>query len=148
MEVILLQKMGSHPLGTILNVARGYAMNYLIPAGFAARATEQNKVDFEARRAEWEQKAQAALEAAQARASALVSKTVVIQAKASEEGKLYGSVGTRELSEAISQTGVAVSKSEIRLPHGALRVTGEHQVELNLHSDVSIVLTVQVNPEK
>ena len=145
MEVILLQKVANlGALGTKVNVKPGYGRNFLIPQGKAVPATKTNLEAFEARRAELERQAAEVLAAAQARAEQLAALNVVIAAKSGDEGKLFGSVGTRDIAEAITAAGVAVDKLEVRLPNGALRNTGEYKVTLHLHSDVNteVALTV------
>ena len=145
MEVILLEKVANlGALGSKVNVKAGYGRNFLIPQGKAVPATKTNLEAFEARRAELERQAAEVLAAAQARAEQLAALNVVIAAKSGDEGKLFGSVGTRDIAEAITAAGVAVDKLEVRLPNGALRNTGEYKVTLHLHSDVNteVALTV------
>lgn len=149
MEVILLEKI--HKVGNLgdkVKVRAGYGRNFLIPQGKAARATEDNLAKFEAKRAELEEKALAVLKAAQERAETLTALTVVIPAVASEEGKLFGSIGTRDIAAAITKAGVAVQKSEIRLPEGSLRYAGEYEIDIYLHSDVIHTLKISIVPEQ
>jgi large subunit ribosomal protein L9 len=145
MEVILLEKVANlGALGTKVNVKPGYGRNFLIPQGKAVPATKANLEAFEARRADLERQEAEILAAAQARAEQLATLAVVIAAKSGDEGKLFGSVGTRDIAEAVTAAGVAVSKLEVRLPNGALRNTGEYKIALQLHSDVmaEVALTV------
>ncbi|MCX8049146.1 MAG: 50S ribosomal protein L9 [Methylohalobius sp.] len=148
MEVILLEKVANlGDLGTRVNVKPGYARNYLIPQGKAVRATPERIAEFEQRRAELEKKAQEALAAAQARAAKLAELEVVITQRAGPEGKLYGSVGTQNIAEAITTCGVPVTRQEVRLPQGPLRQIGEHEVALQLHPDVIAKVKLVIRPE-
>lgn len=148
MEVILLEKIKNlGALGAKVNVKPGYGRNFLIPQGKAVPATEKNVAEFDARRAELEAKANAALAEAQARAERVGALAVVIAAKAGDEGKLFGSVGTRDIAEAITKLGEAVDKSEVRLPNGVLRTTGDFDIDLQLHSEVSATVKVTVVAE-
>lgn len=145
MEVILLEKIKNlGALGTKVKVKPGYGRNFLIPQGKAVPATERNVADFEARRAELERQANELHAAAEARQAAIQELTVVVSAKAGDEGKLFGSVGTRDIADAITKAGQAVDKSEVRLPNGALRSTGDYEITLQLHSDVFAVAKVTV----
>ena len=150
MEVILLEsinKLGG--LGDKVNVKAGYGRNYLIPKGKAVPATATNSAEFEARRAELEAAAATALTASQGRADAINGLgAITIGANAGEEGKLFGSVGTRDIAEAVSAAGVAIDKSEVRLPLGALRELGEYEVAIQVHGDVMAQVDVSVVPEK
>ena len=148
MEVILLEKvenLGS--LGDRVNVKPGYGRNFLIPSGKATPATEEHIKAFEARRAELEKAASAALSEAEARRDMLSDMTVTIAAKAGEEGKLFGSVGTADIAAAIVAAGVEVERSEVRLPEGAFRQLGEYTIQLHLHTDVDTELTLVIDPE-
>lgn len=149
MEVILLENVGSlGSLGDKVAVKAGYGRNFLIPQGKAVPATEENVAVFEARRAELEAAAAATLEAAQKRASAIEAlERIEIAATAGDEGKLFGSVGTRDIAESMTQAGVEVDKSEVRLPEGVIRETGEYQVMLQVHGEVTATITVVVVPE-
>ncbi len=149
MEVILLENVGSlGTLGDTVTVKPGYGRNFLIPQGKAVPATEENVAKFEARRAELEAAAAAALSAAEARAQSIEGLAKVsIAATAGEEGKLFGSVGTRDIADAITAGGVEVDKSEVRLPDGVIRELGEYQVVIQLHGDVSTSITVDVVAE-
>lgn len=148
MEVILLEKVGKlGGLGDTANVKAGFARNYLLPQGKAVAATAANVAKFEERRAELEAAAAQALADAQARAEALNGKTVTIVSKAGDEGKLFGSIGTRDIADAITEAGDAVQKSEVSLPEGALRNIGEYEVALQLHTDVTATVTIAVVAE-
>jgi large subunit ribosomal protein L9 len=145
MEVILLEKVANlGALGSKVSVKAGYGRNFLIPQGKAVPATQSNLDAFEARRADLERQEAEILATAQARAEQLATLAVVIAAKSGDEGKLFGSVGTRDIADAITTAGIAVTKTEVRLPNGALRNTGEYKVALQLHSDVmaEVALTV------
>jgi large subunit ribosomal protein L9 len=146
MQVILLDKIGNlGGLGDTVNVKSGYARNFLIPQGKAVMATKGNVEMFEARRAELEAKVAEQLVAAEARAEKVNAlEAVVIASKAGDEGKLFGSIGTRDIAEAITAAGVEVVKSEVRLPEGALRTTGEFEISIQLHSEVFATAKVQV----
>ncbi len=145
MEIILLQKVDNvGGIGDLVRVKSGYARNYLIPQGKATLATPENKAKFELRRAELEAKAAAELGAAQARAKKLEGLVLKIEMQAGAEGKLFGSVGTVDISEAIAKHGVEVERSEIRLPDGPLRSVGDHQVVLHLHTDVDVEIKIVV----
>lgn len=148
MEVILLEnvtKLGN--LGDKVSVKPGFGRNYLIPYGKAVAATEKNLADFEARRAELEKAQAESKAAADARAQALEGKEITITAKAGDEGKLFGSVGTREIAEVVSAEGTEVVKSEVRMPEGAIRQVGEYDIDLHLHSDVNVTVKVIIQPE-
>ena len=149
MEVILLENVGNlGALGDKVDVKPGYGRNFLIPQGKAVPATEENVAKFETRRAELEAAAAAAIEAAQKRAEAITALArVEIAATAGEEGKLFGSVGTRDIADALTGAGVEVDKSEIRLPEGAIRELGELEIMVQLHGDVSSTIAVAVVPE-
>ncbi|MCG9544494.1 MULTISPECIES: 50S ribosomal protein L9 [Vibrio] len=138
MQVILLDKIGNlGGLGDQVNVKSGYARNFLIPQGKAVMATKDNVAMFETRRAELEAKVAEQLAAAEARAESVNTlEGVSIASKAGDEGKLFGSIGTRDIADAITAAGVAVAKSEVRLPEGALRNIGEFEVSIQLHSEV------------
>lgn len=137
MEVILLDKVGKlGAIGDKVTVKSGYGRNYLLPQGKAVAATAKNVAEFEARRAELEANAAGKLSEAQARASKLAELTVTIAANAGDEGRLFGSVGTRDIADAVSKAGVAINKSEVRLPQGALREIGQYDIDVQLHSEV------------
>jgi large subunit ribosomal protein L9 len=149
MEVILLENIGNlGGLGDQVSVKAGYGRNYLIPQGKAVPATEANVAEFEARRAELERAAAEALTAAQARAEALAALDVItIAANAGEEGKLFGSIGTRDIADAVTAAGCEIDKSEVRLPEGALRETGEYSIAIQVHPEVMTDITLAVVPE-
>jgi len=148
MELILLQKVVNlGNLGDKVNVKPGYGRNFLVPQGKAVPATEANLAAFEARRAEYEAKAKDALEGAEGRKAKLEGTSVTIYANASTEGKLYGSVGPREIADALTKAGTPVEKSEVVLGEGAFRHVGEYEALLHLHADVEIPVKVVIEPE-
>ncbi len=149
MQVILLDKIGNlGSLGDTVNVKSGYARNFLIPQGKAVMATKANVAMFESRRAELEAKVAEQLAAAQTRADQVIPLPAVdMPSKAGDEGKLFGSIGTRDIADAITAAGVKVSKSEVRLPEGALRNVGAYEVSVQLHSEVFATAKVQVVAE-
>jgi len=148
MELILLEKVQNlGNLGDRVKVKPGFGRNFLVPQGKAAPATEKNIALFEARRAELEKAAQDRLLIAQGRGGTLNGVVITLNANASEEGKLFGSIGPREIAEALGQLGHEVSKSEVIMGEGPIRQTGEFRVTLNLHADIETAITVVVNPE-
>jgi large subunit ribosomal protein L9 len=148
MEVILLEKIENlGVMGDKVNVKPGYGRNYLIPKGKAAPATEANIAAFEARRADLEKAAAETLATAEARRDRLVDMNITITAKAGDEGKLFGSIGTADIADAINATGVTVERHEVRLPTGAFRQVGEYDVELHLHSDVNTTIKLTIAAE-
>lgn len=149
MEVILLERVRNlGTLGEKVKVRPGYGRNYLVPQGKAVYATKANIEKVEKRRAEFEKLEAEHLKAAQTKAQALADlKVVTITAKAGEEGKLFGSVGTRDIAEAITAAGVEIHKADVHLPTGLLRHTGEYDIELELHSDVDAVIKINIVPE-
>jgi len=148
MDVILLEKVANlGSLGDKVKVKAGYGRNFLLPYGKAVAATADNLKAFEERRAELEKAAAEKLAAAQARGEALEGASVTITSKAGEEGKLFGSIGVRDIADAITATGTDVEKSEVRLPEGPLRVVGEYEIELQLHSDVEVSVKLAVVAE-
>jgi large subunit ribosomal protein L9 len=148
MEVILLEKIRNlGDLGQKVNVKRGFGRNFLVPEGKAVVANEANLAQFGARRAELEKKAADLLKTAQKRAESLAALILNLPARVGDEGKLYGSIGTREIAEAITSSGIEVQKSEVRLPEGAIRYTGEYDISLQLHSDVVANIKINVVPE-
>ncbi len=149
MQLILLQKVTNlGNLGDKVEVKPGYGRNYLVPQGKAVPATAANLAEFEAKRAEYEAKAQATLDAASARQAKLADASVTVAANASTEGKLFGSVGPREIAEALTkQLGVEVNKSEVVMGEGPLRHTGEFEVLVHLHADIDTTVKVVVVPE-
>ncbi len=148
MEVILLEKVGNlGGVGSKVNVKPGFGRNYLLPQGKAISATEQNLKEFEVRRAELEKAAANKIESAQIRARELEELTVTITAKSGDEGKLFGSVGARDIADAITAAGVAVEKAEVKLPQGTLREVGEYEIDLQLHVDVTQTVALVIEAE-
>jgi large subunit ribosomal protein L9 len=148
MEVILLEKIENlGVMGDKVNVKPGYGRNYLIPKGKASPATEANIAAFEARRAELEKAAAETLAAAEARRDQLAGMNITITAKAGDEGKLFGSIGTADIADAINAAGLAVERHEVRLPEGAFRQVGEYDVELHLHTDVNTTIKLTIAAE-
>ena len=148
MEVILLEKIANlGTLGDRVTIKSGYGRNYLVPQGKAVAATAKKIVEFEARRAELEKAAAEKLNAAQKLGNELSKLEVVITHKAGDEGRLFGSVGTLNIAEAITTAGIAVEKHQIRLPHGTIRHIGDYSIDINLHSDVIITLSIKVAAE-
>lgn len=148
MELILLekvQKLGD--LGDKVNVKPGYGRNYLVPTGMAAPATKRNLAEFEARREELEKTAMQKLSTAEERVGALEGFEIDFTANASEEGKLYGSIGPREIAEEITARGIQLSKAEVIMGEGPIRYTGDHVVLLHLHADVEAEIKVTINAE-
>ncbi len=145
MEVILLEKMGrTGSVGDKINVRAGYARNFLFPYGKAIPATKENLANFEARKAELLKAAADKHSLALARAEKLSGLVVTISANAGDEGKLFGSVGTRDIAEAITAVGHQLGKSEVLLPFGALRETGEFDINLSLGSDVTTTIKLAI----
>jgi large subunit ribosomal protein L9 len=145
MEIILLEKIDNvGAIGDRVKVKSGYARNFLIPQGKATLATASNIEKFEKIRADLEKKAGAELGAAQARAAKLTGQVLYLKSAAGTEGKLFGSIGTIDIAEACESLGVSVERSEVRMPDGPLRMLGEHQVELHLHTDVNVSITVLI----
>lgn len=148
MDVILLQRIKNlGALGDKVSVKSGYGRNFLIPQGKAVSATEANSAAFEARRAELERQEAALLTSAQQRAEQLGEVNVVITAKAGDEGKLFGSIGTRDIADALTASGLEVDRTEVRLPNGALRNTGEYNIAVQLHHDVTAEVLVTIIAE-
>jgi large subunit ribosomal protein L9 len=149
MEVILLQKVENlGGLGDKVKVRAGYGRNFLIPQGKAKPATAKNIEEFEKRRAELEKHAAEMMLGAEKRKAELDGKTVTITAKAGSEGKLFGSVGTVDIADALTAAGLKVERKEVRMPQGPIRNAGEHKVEIHLHSDVNVAVTVVVVAEE
>lgn len=145
MQVILLDKVANlGKIGDVVNVKPGYGRNFLVPYKKAVYATQRNIADFESRRAELEKAAEQKMLDAKQRAERIQQLTIKIVAKASDEGKLFGSIANRDIAKAITAMGVAVEKAEVSLPMGPIRMTGEHTVHLLLHSDVHIEVAVLV----
>ena len=149
MEVILLEKirnLGS--LGEKVNVKSGFGRNFLIPQGKAVFATEKNLQAFEARRADLEKKEKQSLAQAEQRAAKLNDITIEISAMASDEGKLYGSIGPNEIHDALKAKSHEVNKREIVMPEGPIHSVGDYIVEIHVHSDVIANLQIQVISSK
>ncbi len=146
MQVILLDKIAKlGNLGDTVNVKAGYARNFLLPKGKAVLATKANVETFEARRAELEAKIAGVLATAQAKADSINAlEAIEVAVKAGDEGKLFGSIGTRDIADAITAAGVEVAKSEVRLPEGALRTTGEFEISIQVHSEVFATVNLNV----
>lgn len=149
MQVILLEKIENlGVLGDTVTVKSGYARNYLLPQGKAKIASEENLKEFEARRAELEKEAAEALASAEARAEKLQDFGLTIEANAGSEGKLFGSIGTVDIVEAMTKQGHDIVKKEIRLPEGNIREVGEYDITLHLHTDVDVQIKLTVVPEE
>jgi len=150
MEVILLENienLGS--LGDKVTVKPGFARNYLLPSGKAKPATPENLAEFEQRRAELEKAMAEAKARAEERKQAIEALgQVEITAKVGSEGKLFGSIGTADIADAITAAGTAIEKREVRLPEGALRVTGEHEIDLHLHTGVDAKILIVIVGEE
>ena len=145
MQVILLEKVGKlGELGDVVKVKQGYARNFLIPTKLARRATEAAIKEFEGRRAELEKAAAAKLVAAQALGEQIAGKTVRVAQKAGVDGRLFGSVTNADIAEALSKMGLAVAKSQVRMPGGPIKNVGEHSVSVAPHTDVVVDVTVLV----
>ncbi len=148
MEVILLEKIQNlGALGDKVTVRPGFGRNYLVPQGKAVSATKENLEEFEKRRVELEKTEAETLAEAQKRAETLKGVQVTITRKAGDEGRLFGSVGTGDITEAVAAAGVEIRKHEIRLPDGVLRRTGEYDIDVHLHSDVNASIKVDVVAE-
>lgn len=148
MQIILLEKVGNlGNLGDIVKVKDGYGRNFLIPQGKAKRATEANKAEIAARRAELEKQQAAILAAAQARGEKLASYVVTIAQKAGVDGRLFGSVTNGDIAESLVAQGFEVTKALVRLPNGPLKTIGDHAVTIALHHDVVVDITVTVIAE-
>lgn len=148
MQIILLQRIVNlGKLGETVDVKPGYGRNFLIPHGKALPATAANIEKFEARRAELEAEEATELNAAQERADALTDVNVIMRAKSGDEGKLFGSIGTRDIAEALTSSGLEVDRAEIKLPEGALRQIGEYNVDIQLHHDVIATILVTILSE-
>ncbi len=145
MQVILLEKLANlGQLGDVVKVKDGYGRNFLIPQKKAKRATEANLAEFQAKRVELEKAQAEILVASQARAEKINGITVQIAQKAGVDGRLFGSVTTADISEALKGQGFEVAKSEVRLPNGPLKQVGDSSVDLSLHTDVTATITVSV----
>jgi large subunit ribosomal protein L9 len=149
MEVILLQKIANlGDIGDRVKVKPGFGRNYLLPGGKATLATPENIAKFETRRAELEARAATDLTTAKTRAAALEGFKLSITAKAGNEGKLYGSIGTADIAEACQKAGHTIERAEVRLPGGPIRAVGEHVIALHLHSDVDVQVPLTVIAEE
>ncbi|MEL1264586.1 50S ribosomal protein L9 [Pseudoxanthomonas putridarboris] len=148
MELILLQKVTNlGVLGDKVNVKPGYGRNYLVPQGKAVPATAANVAEFEAKRAEYEAKAKAQHDDAEGRAAKLEGASITVKANASTEGKLFGSVGPRDIADAFTAAGLPLEKSEVIMGEGALRNLGEYDIVVKLHADVQATVKVIVESE-
>ena len=150
MQVILLDKVENlGNLGDLVTVKPGYGRNYLIPGGKAVPATEENRKQFEERRAELERAAAESLAAARERATRLEGIEILIARKVGEAGKLFGSVGAADIADAINEKGIEVERQEVRMPEeGTLREVGSVAVSLHLHPEVDVEVTVEIVPEE
>jgi len=148
MEIILLEKIENlGEMGDKVTVKPGFGRNYLVPQGKAKAATAENIAEFEARRAELEKAAAEALSAAEARREQLEGKVINIAAMAGDEGKLFGSIGTSDITDAVKAAGVEIERHEVRLPEGAFRQVGEYDVALHLHTDVNTTIKLVITAE-
>ncbi|PNP98052.1 50S ribosomal protein L9 [Moraxella sp. RCAD0137] len=148
MQVILLQRVVNlGKLGETVDVKAGYGRNYLIPQGKALPATEANIAKFEARRAELEALEAEELAAANKRAEALTDVNVIMRAKSGDEGKLFGSIGARDIADALTKSGLEVDRAEVKMPEGAFRQVGEYKVTIQLHHDISADILVTILSE-
>ncbi|NOX09156.1 MAG: 50S ribosomal protein L9 [Gammaproteobacteria bacterium] len=150
MEVILLEKIENlGGLGDQVNVKAGFGRNYLLPQGKAMPATTANIAHFEARRAELEKAAAELLQAAEKRAATITELAgITITAKAGDEGKLFGSIGTSDIAAAITTVGVELARTEVRLSDGAFRALGEYDVVVHLHTDVDVTIKLVIEAEE
>ena len=148
MQIILLEKVVNvGDLGDIVKVKDGYARNFLIPAGRARRATEANKAEFEARRAELEKVAAAKLAEAQSQGEKLAGSTIKLTQKAGVDGRLFGSVTNNDIAEELNKQGYKVVKSQVRMPNGPIKLVGDSTVNVALHTDVVVEINVTVYGE-
>lgn len=148
MNIILLERIANlGDLGEEVAVRNGFARNYLIPSGKAVRVTPENRAMFESRREELERIANGKLTDATERAAALAERRVTVVARAGDEGKLYGSVGTAEIARALTDVVLPVAKSEVRMPEGPIRAVGEYEVEIHLYADIAQTVQVVVVAE-
>jgi large subunit ribosomal protein L9 len=147
MKVILQERVTNlGNVGDAVNVKSGYARNYLLPRNKAVHATEKNIVEFEKRRAQLEKLAAETLAAAHARAASIEGLVLTLVAQASEEGKLFGSIGPRDIAKAATDAGHALEKSEVEMPEGPIRILGETVIGIHLHGEVHAKIKVVVNP--
>jgi len=148
MNVILLEPLPNMgDIGDEVSVKGGFARNFLIPTGKAVRATAANRAVFEERRAELEKAAAEQLSEAESRAAKLEGLSLTMVVKAGEEGKLYGSVGTQDIADKITEEAIEVAKAEVRLPEGVIRSTGDFEIDIQLHADVTVTVALAVVPE-
>ena len=148
MEIILLQKVANlGNIGDRVKVKSGFGRNYLLPEGKATLATPANVAKFEERRSELEKAAREHLSSANERSEALKDFKLTVRAKAGTEGKLFGSIGTADISEALNRENFKITRSEVRMPNGPLRTVGDHLVNLHLHADVDVQLPVTIVAE-
>ena len=148
MEIILLEKIENlGAMGEKVTVKPGFGRNYLVPKGKAKPATAENIAEFESRRAELEKIAAESLSAAEARREQIDGKNFEITAKAGEEGKRFGAVGTADIADAVKASGVDLERNEVRLPEGAFRVVGEYDVVVHLHTDVNATIKLIITAE-
>ncbi|HEB82975.1 MAG TPA: 50S ribosomal protein L9 [Gammaproteobacteria bacterium] len=149
MEVILYEKIDRlGDIGDLVNVKAGFARNYLLPQGKAKVATEENKAEIEARRAELEKLAAEARANAEQRREQIEALAISITAKSGTEGKLFGSIGNIDIAAAVTDAGVEVEKREVRLPEGPIRQAGEYEITLHLHTDVDAIAKVTIIGEE
>ncbi|WP_028455859.1 50S ribosomal protein L9 [Chitinilyticum litopenaei] len=149
MQIILLEKVANlGQLGDVVKVKDGYARNFLIPQGKAKRANDANLAEFNARRAELEARQAEILAAAQARGEKLADASFTLAQKAGVDGRLFGSVGTQDIADAITAAGTEVKKTEVRLPEGPLKTIGEFEVALALHHDVVVNVKIVIVGEQ
>jgi large subunit ribosomal protein L9 len=149
MEVILIKKVANlGNIGDRVRVKSGYGRNFLLPTGRATLATASNIARFEAQRADFEKKATADLHSAEDRAASLRDFRLTVAAKAGSEGKLFGSIGTSDIAEALTRAGHPVERAEVRMPTGPIRMTGEQVLTIHLHTDVDVAVTVTVVAEE
>ncbi len=145
MQIILLDKVVNlGALGDVVKVKDGYARNFLIPSGRARRATQTAIAEFEARRAELEKAAAAKLAEAQALGEKVAGTVLKLTQKAGVDGRLFGSVTNHDIADGLNKLGFTVAKSQIRMPHGPLKLVGEYTVNVALHTDVSVEVAIQV----
>jgi large subunit ribosomal protein L9 len=149
MEIILLENISNlGGLGDRVAVKSGFGRNFLIPHGKAVSATKENIAHFESRRSELEAAAAATVSAAETRAAGIDAlEVIVVEANAGEEGKLFGSIGTRDIADAVTAAGCDVDKSEVRLPEGALHELGEYEITIHVHGKVNATVNLSVIPE-
>ncbi|MAD47552.1 MAG: 50S ribosomal protein L9 [Oceanospirillaceae bacterium] len=148
MQIILLEKVANlGALGDTVTVRPGYARNFLFPQGKAVPATKANVEQFEARRAELEAQSAAKLADAESRKEKIEEIELSVAVKAGEEGKLFGSLGTRDIADLVTEAGVELAKAEVRLPEGPIRSVGEFDVAIHLHPEVNATLKLHVVAE-